>query len=119
MKKSELYNFIDKYSGVALLVDEHSVVIYHNNNIFNYQWYDDPIVGCNISNLFLNNSKNIGPLAYAQALNCLEKDRICWLTQEAIFNTEYYENVLYTTIRIIVKVESKEYLLLLIDEASE
>ncbi|PSU92061.1 hypothetical protein [Photobacterium kishitanii] len=116
MKKNEVYNFIDNYSEVAILMDDDGIVIHHNNNVFDYQFFEKPILGKNISKIFLEKSKLLGPLTYAQALNCQEKDRLCWLQQDTILNTEYYEDILYTTIRIIVALD-REYLILLINKA--
>ncbi|MHA6607417.1 hypothetical protein [Photobacterium damselae] len=117
MKINNLYEFIDNYSGIALLMDENSIVVYHNNNIFNFAFRNKKIIGSNLSDIFLDYSRKLGPITYIQALNFQEKNRLCWLNQEIMFNTEYYDNILFTIIRMIINID-KEHLLLLIDKAN-
>lgn len=117
MVRDELYGFIRSYSGVAILTNDKDVVVYHNSTAINCHFYDPPIMGKNLSSIFISKSKSLGPLEYAQALNCQEIDRLCWLSRQNIVGTEYFEKKLYTTIRMIVNLDGDYHLLLLIDSA--
>lgn len=117
MKMNDLCNFINYYSGIAILTDNESNIVHYNNNIFDYLPYKISLKNKNLYKIFIENSIKRGALAYAQVLYCQEFDRRCWLNQEIIINTEYYERELFTTIRFIVHLD-KDYLLLLINKVN-
>ncbi|OBU25703.1 hypothetical protein [Photobacterium aquimaris] len=120
MQIKNVYEFIDNYLGVALLIEEGGNVVYHNSIVFEYHIIDNNsnIIGENLSKIFLEKAKKEGPLTHAQALRGIEISRLCWLNQGISLNFEHYDNILYRTIRMIIKFD-KEYMILLIDKANQ